>query len=83
MSIESFFYMVEIRLNDIAIKIEILIVNLSIMISKTSEAIIERFIIQIVLSVMYISLLSLQSIFVTMMMKNVIFIHGTRKFSYN
>jgi len=51
MSIESFFYMVEIRLNDIAIKIEILIVNLSIMISKTSEAIIERFIIQIVLSV--------------------------------
>ena len=83
MSIESFFYMVEIRLNDIAIKIEILIVNLCIMISKTSEAIIERFIIQIVLSVMYISLLSLQSIFVTMMMKNVIFIHGTRKFSYN
>ena len=83
MSIESFFYMVEIRLNDIAIKIEILIVNLCIMISKTSEAIIERFIIQIVPSVMYISLLSLQSIFVTMMMKNVIFIHGTRKFSYN
>ena len=51
MSIESFFYMVEIRLNDIAIKMEILIVNLSIMISKTSEAIVERFIIQIVMSV--------------------------------
>ena len=83
MSIESFFYMVEIRLNDTAIKMEILIVQLSIMISKTSEAIVERFIIQIVLSVMYILLLSLQSIFVTMMMKNVIFIHGTRKFSYN
>ena len=61
--------MVEIRLNDIAIKIEILIVNLSIMISKTSEAIIERFIIQIVLSVMYISLLSLQSIIVTNLSK--------------
>jgi len=43
--------MVEIRLNDIAIKMEILIVNLSIMISKTSEAIVERFIIQIVMSV--------------------------------
>ena len=43
--------MVEIRLNDIAIKMEILIVNLSIMISKTSEAIVERFIIQIVQSV--------------------------------
>jgi len=69
MSIESFFYMVEIRLNDIAIKIEILIVNLSIMISKTSEAIIERFIIQIVLSVMYISLLSLLSIIVTNLSK--------------
>ena len=61
--------MVEIRLNDIAIKIEILIVNLSIMISKTSEAIIERFIIQIVLSVMYLSLLSLLSIFVTNLSK--------------
>jgi len=61
--------MVEIRLNDIAIKIEILIVNLSIMISKTSEAIIERFIIQIVLSVMYISLLSLLSIIVTNLSK--------------
>ena len=57
MSIESFFYMVEIRLNDIAIKMEILNVNLSIMISKTLEAIVERFIIQIVFSVMYISLL--------------------------
>jgi len=75
--------MVEIRLNDIAIKMEILIVNLSIMISKTLEAIVERFIIQIVFSVMYISLLSLLSIFVTMMMKNVVFIYGTRKFSYN
>ena len=61
--------MVEIRLNDIAIKIEILIINLSIMISKTSEAIVERFIIQIVLSVMYISLLSLLSIFVTNLSK--------------
>ena len=61
--------MVEIRLNDIAIKIEILIVNLSIMISKTSEAIIERFIIQIVLSNMYISLLSLLSIIVTNLSK--------------
>jgi hypothetical protein len=61
--------MVEIRLNDIAIKMEILIVNLSIMISKTSQAIIERFIIQIVLSVMYISLLSLLSIFVTNLSK--------------
>ncbi len=61
--------MVEIRLNDIAIKIEILIVNLSIMISKTSEAIVERFIIQIVLSVMYISLLSLLSIIVTNLSK--------------
>ena len=61
--------MVEIRLNDIAIKIEILIVNLSIIISKTSEAIIERFIIQIVLSVMYISLLSLLSIIVTNLSK--------------
>ena len=69
MSIESFFYVVEIRLNDIAIKMEILIVNLSIMISKTSEAIIERFIIQIVLSVMYISLLSLLSIIVTNLSK--------------
>ena len=57
MSIESFFYMVEIRLNDIAIKMEILNINLSIMISKTLEAIVERFIIQIVFSVMYISLL--------------------------
>ena len=61
--------MVEIRLNDIAIKIEILIVNLSIMISKTSEAIVEKFIIQIVLSVMYISLLSLLSIIVTNLSK--------------
>ena len=69
MSIESFFYMVEIRLNDIAIKMEILIVNLSIMISKTSEAIVERFIIQIVFSVMYISLLSLLSIIVTNLSK--------------
>ena len=61
--------MVEIRLNDIAINMEILIVNLSIMISKTSQAIIERFIIQIVPSVMYISLLSLLSIFVTNLSK--------------
>jgi hypothetical protein len=61
--------MVEIRLNDIAINMEILIVNLSIMISKTSQAIIERFIIQIVLSLMYISLLSLLSIFVTNLSK--------------
>ena len=57
MSIESFFYMVEIRVNDTAIKMEILIVQFSIMISKTSEAIVGRFIIQIVLSVMYLSLL--------------------------
>ena len=61
--------MVEIRLNDIAINMEILIVNLSIMISKTSQAIIERFIIQIVLSLMYISLLSLLSIIVTNLSK--------------